>query len=119
MTRSAMTFAGPRVRYIQPSASRFIATFGFAWVAIAIIACTLAMLIGTRIASPPAHTFGWGSAGQQPFMMGTLAVLVICSFMIGRRVVRSLFRGAPRTRNIALVALGMLAVVSAFAWPLP
>jgi hypothetical protein len=114
-----MTFTGPRARYVQPSALRFIATFGYAWVTIALIACTGAMLIAVRLAVPLTRAFGWGAAGQRPFMMGTIVFLIICSFMIGRSVVRSLYRGAPRTRNIALLALGLLALVCAFAWPHP
>lgn len=106
-------------RIQPPSATRFIATFGYAWFVIGLFTGTLVLVFAVRGIIDLIQKFGWGQTAQNRILMGLILVFIVTSFMLARRVVRLLYRQAPRTRKIALVALAIPAIGSGYAWTNP
>ena len=106
-------------RIQPPSATRFIATFGYAWFVIGLFTGTLVLVFAVRGIIDLIQKFGWGQTAQNRILMVLILVFIITSFMLARRVVRLLYRQTPRTRKIALVALAIPAIASGYAWSNP
>lgn len=114
-----MTITGSRARLNQPSTTRFFATFGYAWFVIGLFGGTLVLVFAVRGILDILHRMGWGQAAQNRLFMLVILSFVIGSFLLARRVVRGLYRQTPRTRMAALVALGIPALLSGYAWSNP
>ena len=110
---------GARARYVQPSAGKFFLTFGYAWFTIGLFTGTLVLVVAVRGILNVLQRLGWGQAAQNRLLIGVILLFVAGSFLLARRVVRGLFRISPRARMIALVALGVLALLSGYAWSNP
>ena len=114
-----MINTGSRARYVQPSAPRFFAMFGYAWFCIGLFSGTLVLVLAVRGILSVVHRLGWGQSAQNRLFIAVIALFVIGSFMLARRVVRQLYRRPPRTRRLALVALAVPAIASGYAWTNP
>jgi hypothetical protein len=114
-----MSITAERLRYTQPSATRFFATFGYAWFTIGLFTGTLVLVVAVRGILSMLQKLGWGQAAQNRLLMVVIALFVIGSFMLARRVVRVLYRQGKGTRRAALVALAVPAVLSGYAWSNP
>lgn len=106
-------------RIQPPSATRFIATFGYAWFVIGLFTGTLVLVFAVRGIIDLIQRFGWGQTAQNRILMALILVFIVTSFMLARRVVRLLYRQTPRARKIALVALALPAIASGYAWSNP
>ncbi len=116
---NASPYTGSRPRYSQPSATQFLATFGYAWFTIGLFTGTLVLVVAVRGVLDLIHRFGWGQAAQNRVLIGVIILFVAGSFLLARRVVRALYRQPPRTRRIALAALALPAILSGYAWSNP
>ena len=114
-----MTHTGSRPRYEQPSALKFFATFGYAWFTIGLFTGTLVLVLAVRGIMDVLQRLGWGQAAQNRLLIAVILLFIVLSFMLARRVVRMLYRQAPRTRQFALVALAVPAALSLYAWSNP
>jgi hypothetical protein len=114
-----MTIPAPRARYPKPSAARFFAMFGYAWFTIGLFTGTLVLVLAVRGILHVLQGLGWGQSAQNRLLICVILVFVVGSFMLARRVVRVLYRQAPMTRKLALVGLGVPAVLSLYAWSNP
>jgi len=114
-----MTYTAPRPRYAQPSATKFLATFGYAWFTIGLFTGTLVLVLAVRGIMNVLQRLGWGQPAQNRLLILVILLFVALSFMLARRVVRVMYRMAPTTRRIALVALGIPALLSLYAWSNP
>ena len=114
-----MTIPASRARYAQPSAARFFATFGYAWFTIGLFSGTLVLVLAVRGILDVLQRLGWGQSAQNRLLIGVIVLFVVASFMLARRVVRALYRQAPTTRKLALLALGVPALLSLYAWSNP
>lgn len=106
-------------RIHPPSVGRFLATFGYAWLMIGLFTGTLVLVVAVRGIIDLIQRFGWPQSAQDKVLMGVIGIFIICSFLLARKVVRSLYRQPPRTRRIALGALALPALASAYAWSDP
>ena len=111
--------AGSRSRYVQPSAGKFFLTFGYAWFTIGLVTGTLVLVVAVRGILNVLQRLGWGQSAQNRLLIGVILLFVAGSFLLARRVVRGLFRISPRARMVALVSLGVLALLSGYAWSNP
>ena len=114
-----MTYTAPRPRYAQPSATKFLATFGYAWFTIGLFTGTLVLVLAVRGIMDVLQRLGWGQAAQNRLLIVVILLFIALSFMLARRVVRMLYRQAPRTRQFVLVALAIPAALSLYAWSNP
>jgi hypothetical protein len=114
-----MTITASRPRYVKPSAGRFFATFGYAWLTIGLFAGTLVLVLAVRGIMNVLQRLGWGQAAQNRLLIAVILLFVVLSFMLARRVVRMLYRQTPRTRMVALVAMAIPAILSLYAWSNP
>ena len=106
-------------RIQPPTPARFFATFGYAWFVIGLFTGTLVLVFAVRGIIDLIQKVGWGQSAQDRILIGLILVFVVTSFMLARRVVRALYRRAPRTRRIALAALAVPAIASGYAWSNP
>ena len=104
---------------MKPSAGKFFATFGYAWITIGLFTGTLVLVLAVRGILDLLQRLGWGQAAQNRLLIAVILLFIALSFMLARRVVRLLYRQSPRTRVIALVALAIPAVLSVYAWSNP
>jgi hypothetical protein len=104
---------------MKPSAAKFFATFGYAWLMIGLFTGTLVLVLAVRGIMDLLQRLGWGQAAQNRLLIAVILLFVAVSFMLARRVVRMLYHQAPRTRKIALVALAIPAILSLYAWSNP
>ncbi len=109
----------PRYSYTKPSAAKFFATFGYAWFTIGLFTGTLVLVVAVRGILDVVQRLGWGQSAQNRLLVGVILLFVVVSFMLARRVVRFLYRQQPRTRQVALVALAIPAVLTLYAWSNP
>ena len=114
-----MTSAPSPSRYSPPSATRFFMTFGYAWFTIGLFTGTLVLVLAVRGILDVLQRIGWGQSAQNRLLIGVIILFVAGSFMLARRVVRALYRQAPNTRRVALVALAIPAALSMYAWSNP
>ncbi|MEO7457476.1 MAG: hypothetical protein ABIY52_14520 [Gemmatimonadaceae bacterium] len=114
-----MSITAERVRYSKPSATKFFATFGYAWFTIGLFTGTLVLVLAVRGILNVLHRLGWGQVAQNRLFMVVIVLFVVGSFMLARRVVRMLYRLRPGTRKAALVALAVPALLSGYAWSNP
>jgi hypothetical protein len=114
-----MTHTGSRPRYIQPSAGKFFATFGYAWLTIGLFTGTLVLVVAVRGIMDVLQRLGWGQAAQNRLLIAVILLFIALSFMIARSVVRMLYRQSPRTRMLALLAMAIPAIMSLYAWSNP
>ena len=114
-----MTIPHPPFRYSKPSATRFFLIFGYAWFTIGLFTGTLVLVLAVRGIVDVLQRLGWGQSAQNRLLIGVIILFVAGSFMLARRVVRALYRLAPNTRLVALVALAVPAVMSMYAWSNP
>ena len=80
---------------------------------------TLVVVLAVRGILNVLHRLGWGQVAQNRLLMGVIALFVIGSFMLARRVVRLLYRQRAGTRKALLVALAVPALLSGYAWSNP
>src|SRR2546423_1106256 len=80
---------------------------------------TLVLVVAVRGIIDLIQKFGWGQPAQARVLMGVIGLFIVLSFILARAVVRSLSRQPPRTRQIALGALAIPALASAYAWSNP
>lgn len=114
-----MTVTGSRYRYSKPSATRFFATFGYAWLTIGLSAGTLLLVVANRGILPFLQQAGWGQAALNRFLVGIAMLFVAGSFLLTLRVVRALYRQSPKSRRIYLALLAIPALLSGLAWSNP
>lgn len=114
-----MTHTGSRPRYMKPSATKFFATFGYAWLTIGLFTGTLVLVVAVRGILNLLQRIGWGQEAQNRLLIAVILLFVALSFMLARRVVRWLYRQSPRTRQLSLVALALPAALSVYAWSNP
>ena len=114
-----MTITASRPRYTKPSAAKFFATFGYAWLTIGLFTGTLVLVLAVRGIMNVLHRLNWGQAAQNRLLILVIVLFVALSSMLARRVVRMLYRRAPTTRRVALVALAVPAILSVYAWSNP
>ena len=112
-----MNYMSQRIR--PPTAARFMATFGYAWFVIGLFMGTVVLVVAVRGIVDIIRRLGWGQVAQDRILIGLILVFVVTSFLLARRVVRMLYRQTPRVRQIALVALAIPALASAYAWSNP
>ena len=110
---------GIRERIRPPSVGRFFATFGYAWLMIGLFTGTLVLVVAVRGIIDLIQKFGWGQSVQDRVLIGVIGIFIVASFILARAVVRSLYRQPARTRQIALGALAIPALASAYAWSNP
>ena len=103
----------------QPSAMRFFATFGYAWFTIGLFTGTLVLVVAVRGILDVLHRLGWEQAAQNRLLIVVILLFVVGSFLLARRVVRSVYRQSPTTRKMILFALAIPAVLSGYAWSNP
>lgn len=115
----SMTVTGSRPRYTKPSAAKFFATFGYAWLTIGLFTGTLVLVLAVRGIMDVLQRLDWGQAAQNRLLIVVILAFIVLSFMLARRVVRMLYRQAPVTRRVALVALAIPALLSVYAWSNP
>ena len=109
----------PYSRIQPPTPARFFATFGYAWFVIGLFTGTVVLVFGVRGILNIIQNFGWGQSAQNRILIVLILVFVAASFILARRVVKVLYRQSARTRKIALVALAVPALASAYAWSNP
>lgn len=114
-----MTVTGSRPRYDKPSAAKFFATFGYAWLTIGLFTGTVVLVLAVRGIMDVLQRLEWGQAAQNRLLILVILSFIVLSFMLARRVVRVLYRQRPMTRRVALVALAIPAVLSVYAWSNP
>ena len=114
-----MTIPASPARYAKPSAARFFAMFGYAWFTIGLFTGTLVLVFAVRGILDVLQRLGWGQPAQNRLLIGVIVLFVVASFMLARRVVRALYRQSPTTRKMSLVALGVPALLSLYAWSNP
>ena len=114
-----MTPTASRPRYQKPSAAKFFATFGYAWFTIGLFTGTLVLVLAVRGIMDVLQRLGWGQAAQNRLLIAVILLFVALSFLLARSVVRLLYRQSPRTRQVALVALAIPAIMSVYAWSNP
>ena len=114
-----MTVTGVRYRYTKPSATRFFATFGYAWLTIGLFTGTLVLVVAVRGILAMLQRLGWGQTAQNRLLMLVILLFVIGSFLLARRVVRALYRQSPTSRRVYLVLMAIPAVLSGYAWSNP
>ena len=114
-----MTITASRPRYAKPSAAKFFATFGYAWLTIGLFTGTLVLVLAVRGILDILQRLGWGQAAQNRLLILVILSFVAISFMLARRVVRMLYRQSPSARRVALVALAIPAALSLYAWSHP
>ena len=110
---------GSRPRIETPSVPQFFATFAYAWLTLGMFTGTLVLVIAVRGILNVLQRLGWGQSAQNRLLMAVILLFVVGSFLLARRVVRTLFRQTTTTRRIALVILGLPALLSAYAWSNP
>ena len=110
---------GSRPRYSKPSAAKFFATFAYAWLTIGLFLGTLVLVLAVRGILDVLQRLGWEQSAQNRLLVGVILLFVALSFLLARRIVRSLYRQTPMTRRIALGALAVPAVLSLYAWSDP
>ena len=103
----------------QPSALRFFATFGYAWFTIGMFTGTLVLVVAVRGILDVLRRLGWEQAAQNRLLIGVIMLFVVGSFLLARRVVRSVYRQTPTTRRLVLFALAIPALLSGYAWSNP
>lgn len=106
-------------RFPQPSASRFLATFGYAWFTIGLFTGTLVLVVAVRGILDVLQRMGWGQTAQNRTLMLVILLFVVVSFWLARHVVRYLYRKSPGVRRAGLVALAIPALLSGWAWSNP
>jgi hypothetical protein len=106
-------------RLPRPSAGRFFVTFGYAWLTIGLFTGTVVLVVAVRGIVHLIKGFGWEQSAQDRVLMGVIGLFVLVSFMMALSVVRALYRQPRRTRQIALGALAVPALASAYAWSNP
>lgn len=94
-------------------------TFGYAWFMIGLFTGTVVLVVAVRGIVHLIQWFGWEQSAQDHVLKVVILLFVVLSFMLSRRVVRSLYRQPPRTRRIALGALAIPALACAYAWSNP
>ena len=114
-----MTIPASRARYAPPSAARFFATFGYAWFTIGLFTGTLVLVVAVRGILDVLQRLGWPQSAQNRLLIAVIVLFVVASFMLARRVVRALYHQSPTARKMALVALGIPALLSLYAWSNP
>jgi hypothetical protein len=115
---STHAYAAPP-RFRQPSASRFIATFGYAWFTIGLFTGTLVLVVAVRGILAVLQRFGMGQAAQNRTLIAVILLFVVASFALARKLVRYLYRKSPRVRRAALAGLALPALLSGWAWSNP
>ena len=115
----AVTVTASRARYVQPTVTRFLATFGYAWFTIGLFTGTLVLVVAVRGILDVLQRLGWEQTAQNRLLIGVMLVFVVVSFLIARRVVRYLYRQAPTVRRVALAGLAVPALLSMWAWSNP
>ena len=113
------TATAVRPRYTKPSAAKFFATFGYAWFTIGLFLGTLVLVLAVRGIMDVLQRLDWSQAAQNRLLIAVILLFIGISFMLARRVVRTLYRQSPRTRQMALVALAIPAALSLYAWSNP
>src|SRR3954469_12517821 len=114
-----MNTTGSRSRYEKPSATKFFATFAYAWFTIGLFTGTLVLVLAVRGILNVLQRLGWEQSAQNRLLIGVILLFVALSFMLARRVVRTLYHQAPRTRRLALAGLAVPAMFSLYAWSNP
>lgn len=114
-----MTTTASRRRYSKPSAAKFFATFGYAWLTIGLFTGTLVLVLAVRGIMSVLQRLGWGQAAQNRILIAVILLFVGVSFMLARRVVRMLYHQTPVMRRVALTALAIPAILSLYAWSNP
>lgn len=104
----------------RPTLTRFIATFGFAWLMVGLFTGTLVLVLLIRWLVGLLHHWGWGQTAQNRVLIGTIVVFIVASFMLTRAIVRRLFRmTSVRARRGALASLVVPGALAMWAWSNP
>ena len=109
----------PYVPRRPPSAIRFIATFGFAWLVIGLFTGTFVLVVAVRGILDLVGRLGLSQKGEDRVLIGVILLFIALTFMLARRVVRTLYRQSPTTRRLTLAVLTIPAALSAYAWTNP
>lgn len=104
----------------RPTLTRFLATFGFAWLIVGLVTGTLVLVVLIRWLLGLLHHWGWGQAAENRVLMGVILLFIIGSFMLTRVLVRRLFRmSSPRARQGVLAGLVIPGALAIWAWSNP
>lgn len=104
----------------RPTLTRFVATFGFAWLMVGLFTGTLVLVVLIRWLLSLLHHWGWGQTAENRVLMGVILLFIVMSFALTRVIVRRLFRmRSTRARRGALGALVIPGVLAMWAWSNP
>ncbi|HVX41899.1 MAG TPA: hypothetical protein VHB25_20225 [Gemmatimonadaceae bacterium] len=107
-------------RIERPPMTRFLATFGFAWLMVGLFTGTLVLVVAVRWILDLLHDWGLGQTAQDRTLMGVIVLFVIGSFILTRALVRHVFRMHSLRRRRAVVAsLALPGALSLWAWSNP
>lgn len=108
------------LRIERPPMSRFLATFGFAWLMVGLFTGTIVLVVAVRWIVNLLHYWGFGQTAQDRTLIGVIILFVVGSFILTRALVRHVFRmHSVRGRRAVVASLVLPGALSLWAWSDP